>query len=515
MAAPALRRAYRIGRGRRRLAVDVPATVNLVGALAKYLGLTFAFPTLVAVWYGERVWPFLAAAAITSGLGFAVERATAGADRRVGVREGFLAVSVTWLVVAGFFSLPYLFAGGSQLGSPIDAYFEAMSGVTTTNASVVTSYDALPRSLDMWRAFTQWIGGMGVVVLAIAVLPRLRVGGRQMLEPELPGPELAQLSDRIRHAARRLSALYVGLTAVEVLALATLGWVGADRRMTGFEALSHAFTTISTGGFSTSAGSMSVFSAAAQWIVVVFMLLAGANFALMYRGLVRRRPRSFLRDEEFRLYLVLALAASATLLVELRGHGVAHGEAAVRHGVFQAVSILTTTGYASANFAFWPTLLLLTIFALMFVGASAGSTGGSIKVVRHLLTAKVLRRELDQTVSPEVVMPIRLNGAPVDERTLRAVVAFILLYVGGWVIGTGVIAIDSAITGAGLGTLDAIGASASALGNIGPAFGSVGPLGSYAGLGVASKLTLIGLMWAGRLEIIPVVVLLTRHYWRP
>lgn len=389
-----------------------------------------------------------------------------------------------------------------------------MSGVTTTGATVVTNYHDLPRSLDMWRAFTQWIGGMGVIVLAIAVLPRLRVGGRQVLEPETPGPELAQLSDRIRYTARRLWVLYVGLTALEALALAALGWLGIDDRMTNFEALSHAFTTMPTGGFSTRSGSMSVFSAAAQWIVVVFMLLAGANFALMYRGFVRRRPRSFLRDEEFRLYLALALVASLALSAQLIGHNVAHGEAAVRTGVFQAVSIMTTTGYASANFALWPTLLLLSLFALMFVGASAGSTGGSIKVARHLLTGKVLRRELDQTVSPEVVMPIRLNGAPVEERTLRAIVAFILLYIGAWVIGSGVIAVDSAITGAGLGTLDAIGATASALGNIGPGFGGVGPMGSYAGLGDVSKLTLIGLMWAGRLEIIPVVVLLTRHYWR-
>ena len=506
-------RAHRIG-PRRRLAVDVPATVNLVGALAKYLGLVFLFPTLVAVWYGESVWPFLAAGAITSGVGLAVERSTAGAGRRVGVREGFLAVSVAWLAAAAFVSLPYLFEGGDQLGHPIDAYFEAMSGVTTTGATVVTSYDDLPRSLDLWRAFTQWIGGMGVIVLAIAVLPRLRVGGRQMLESELPGPELAQLSDRIRHTARRLGIVYVALTAIEALALAALGWLGADAHMSTFEAVSHAFTTMPTGGFSTRAGSMSAFSAAAQWIVVVFMLLAGANFALMYRGFVRRRPRSFLRDEEFRLYVALALVASVALTAQVWGHGVAHGGDAVRAGAFQAVSILTTTGYASANFALWPTLLLLSLFALMFVGASAGSTGGSIKVARHLLTGKVLRRELDQTVSPEVVMPIRFNGAPVDERTLRAIVAFILLYVGAWVLGTGVIAIDSAITGAGLGTLDAIGAAASALGNIGPAFGSVGPMGSYAGLGDVSKLTLIGLMWAGRLEIIPVVVLLTRHYWR-
>jgi trk system potassium uptake protein TrkH len=511
--AQALVRLHRLG-PRRRLAVDVPATFNLVATLAKYLGLTCLFPAFVALWESEPIWPFLAAGAITSGLGFAVERATAGGAKRVGVREGFLAVSLTWLVAAGFASLPYLFAGGDQLGHPIDAYFEAMSGVTTTGASVVTSYEDLPRSLDMWRAFTQWLGGMGVIVLAIAVLPRLRVGGRQMLESELPGPELAQLSERITHTARRLWVLYVGLTAIEGLALASLGWLGADDQMTGYEALAHAFTTMPTGGFSTQAGSIAVFSGAAQWIIVVFMLLAGANFALMYRGFVRRRPRAFLRDEEFRLYLALAVVASIALTAQIWGHGIAHGEAAVRAGVFQAVSIMTTTGYASADFALWPALLLLSLFALMFVGASAGSTGGSIKVARHLLTGKVLRRELDQTVSPEVVMPIRFNGAPVDERTLRAIVAFILLYVGAWVLGTGVIAVDSAITGAGLGTLDAIAASASALGNIGPGFGSTGPMGSYAALGDVSKLTLIGLMWAGRVEIIPVVVLLTRHYWR-
>jgi len=505
--------AYGVGR-RRRLAVDVPATVNLVATLAKYLGMTSLFPASVALRYSEPVWPFLAAGAITSGLGLAVERATAGGAARIGIREGFLVVSAAWLVAAGFASLPYLFDGGSQLGHPIDAYFEGMSGVTTTGASVVTSYSDLPRSLDMWRAFTQWLGGMGVIVLAIAVLPRLRVGGRQMLESELPGPEIARLSDRIRATARRLWALYVGLTALEALALAALGWLGADDRMTPYEAIGHAFTTLSTGGFSTRAGSIAIFSTAAQWVIVAFMLLAGANFALMYRGFVRRRPRAFLRDEEFRLYLVLAVLAGAALTAQVWGHGLAHGEAAVRAGAFQAVSILTTTGYASANFADWPTLLLLSLFALMFIGASVGSTGGSIKVARHLLTGKVLRRELDQTVSPEVVMPIRYNGAPVDERTLRAIIAFVLLYVGAWVLGTGVIAIDSAITGAGLGTFDAIAATASALGNIGPGFGSTGPFGSYAGLGDVSKLTLIGLMWAGRLEIIPVVVLLTRHYWR-
>jgi len=504
---------HRIG-PRRRLAIDVFATANLVGTLGKYLGLASLFPVVIALWYREPIWPFLAAGAITSGFGFMLERLTAGAAVRVGVREGFLAVSATWLLAAGFASLPYLFAGGDQLGHPVDAYFEGMSGFTTTGASVVTDYDALPRSIDMWRAFTQWLGGMGIIVLAIAVLPRLRVGGRQLMESELPGPEIAQLSERIRSTARLLWVLYVGLTALETLALASLGWLGVDERMTPFEALAHAFTTMPTGGFSTQARSIEAFSAAAQWIIVVFMILAGANFALMYRGFVRRRPRVFLRDEEFRLYLALALVASLVLTAQIWGYGIAEGEAAVRSGVFQTVSIMTTTGYASADFALWQPLLLLTLFALMFVGGSAGSTGGSIKVVRHLLLGKVLRRELDQTVSPEVVMPVKLNGAPVDERTLRAIASFILLYVGIWAVGAAILAIDSAFSGVDLGTLDALGTSATALGNVGPGFGITGPMGSFAPLGDVSKITLIGLMWAGRLEIVPVVVLFTRHYWR-
>jgi trk system potassium uptake protein len=501
-------------RPRPRLAVDLRASINLVGMMGKYLGLAALFPVPFALWYDEPFWPFLAAAAITSGAGFALERMTAGAAGRVGVREGFLVVAATWLLAAGFASLPYLFAGGDQLSHPIDAYFEGMSGFTTTGATVVTDFDELSRSVAMWRQFTQWLGGMGIIVLAIAVLPRLRVGGRQMMESELPGPEIAQLSERIGHTARLLWLLYAALTALEALALASLGWLGIDERMTEYEALAHAFTTMPTGGFSTQARSIEAFSGAAQWIVVVFMIVAGANFALMYRALIRRRPQALVRDEEFRLYLALIVLASAVLVSQLWAYGVAGGEEAVRAGVFQTVSILTTTGYASVDFALWPALAVLSIFALMFVGGSAGSTSGGIKTVRHLLLGKILRRELDQTVSPEVVMPIRLNGTPVDERTLRAIAAFILLYVGLWAVGAAAIAIESAIYGVGVGTFDALAISAAGVGNVGPSFGVTGPMSSYEPLGDVSKVTLIGLMWVGRLEIFPVVVLLTRHYWR-
>ena len=389
-----------------------------------------------------------------------------------------------------------------------------MSAVTTTGASVVTDYDAFSPTLAMWRQFTQWLGGMGIIILAVAVLPRLRVGGRQMMESELPGPEIAALGERIRALARVLWAFYIAMTVLLTLLLASLGWLGIDDAMTPYQALAHAFATMPTGGFSPNADSLEGFSPAAQWIIALFMFLAGMNFVLLYRGLVRRRPRIFAGDEEFRLYAVIVLIASVALLVQLWGYGIASGEEAVRTAVFQAISIITTTGFATTDFALWPVISLLTLFALMFVGGSAGSTTGSIKIVRHLLLGKVLRRELDQTVSPEVVMPIRYNGAPVDERTLRAIAAFILLYVGFWAVGASVIAIDSAISNVPLGALDTLAVSASALGNGGPSFGITGPMGSFAPLGDVSKVTMIVLMWLGRLEIIPVFVLATRHYWR-
>ena len=497
----------------RRSAVDVAAALNLVGALTKYLGAAALFPIPFALWYGETVVPFVAAGVVTTGLGLLLERATNAPKARVGVREGFLVVALTWLLAAVFAALPYLFSGSEQLGNPVNALFEGMSGITTTGATVVTDYDELSRSLAMWRQFTQWIGGMGIIVLALAVLPRLRVGGRQLFDAEAPGPEIG-LSERIRVTARRLWLLYVALTALEAFALSLLGWLGIDDAMTPYEAIAHALTTMPTGGFSTQARSIEAFSAAAQWIIALFIVVAGANFALMYAALVRRRPRVMARDEEFRLYLILIAIAAVALITQIWVYGIAEGEEAVRMGVFQVVTMITSTGYASVDFGAWPGLLLLSLFGLMFVGGSAGSTSGGIKVVRHLLVGKVLRRELAHTVSPEVVIPIRLNGSPVDERTLRALAAFILLYVGLWAVGAAAIAVESAIGSVPVGTLDALAISAASVGNVGPSFGITGPMGSYAPLGDVSKVTTVILMWVGRLEILPVVVLLTRHYWR-
>jgi trk system potassium uptake protein TrkH len=366
----------------------------------------------------------------------------------------------------------------------------------------------------MWRQFTQWVGGMGIVVLALAVLPRLRVGGRQLLESELPGPEVEPLAASIRDTARRLWVLYLALTAVLVGLLALYGLTGVDSRMTPYDAAAHAFTTMPTGGFSPQADSLAGFEAATQWTVILFMMVAGTNFALLYAAFVRGRGRVFLRDEEFRVYVVLAATASLVLFGELLARGLFEGEAALRHATFQAVSMMTTTGFASTDFSLWTPLALVVVVGVMLIGGSAGSTGGAIKVVRHLIIGKSLRRELDLTVHPEVVSPLRFNGRPLDERTVRAVIAFVLLYVGLFALGAFLITIDAAVAGAHVSPYEAIAASATTLGNVGPGLGFAGPFGSFEEFSSFSKVVMIVLMWMGRLEIVPVIVLATKRYWR-
>jgi trk system potassium uptake protein TrkH len=498
---------------RESIGVDVGAALNLVGALIRYLSLTFLFPAAIAVGYDEPAWPFLVAGLITAAAGSGLGFATRGKER-VGAREGYLVVALVWLLVAAFGCLPYLFSGEDQLSHPVDAYFESMSGFSTTGASVLTDIEGLEHSLAMWRQFTQWLGGMGIIVLALVVLPRLRVGGRQLFEVEAPGPEVEPLTISIREAARRFVVLYIGFSILELLVLSFFAWSDLDERMSFYEAVAHAFTTLPTGGFSTEARSIEAFGAATQWAIVGFMVVAGTNFALMYRSLVRRRPGFLVRDDEFRLYVILLVLASAILLVEIWSEEIAEGEAAVRHAVFQTVSLMTTTGYASADFNEWTFLSAMLLVALMFASASAGSTSGSIKLARHVLIGRMLRRELDQTIHPELVTPIRFNGAIVDERALRAVIVFVLLYVGVWAAGAGLIALDGAQAGTSVSPFDVIAASATTLGGVGPGFGFAGPMGSFAPFSDASKGIMIVLMWLGRLEIIPVAVLLTRAYWR-
>jgi trk system potassium uptake protein len=494
------------------LGVDVVGALNLVGSLFKPLGFAFLLPAALAVGYGEAVWPFLVAAVATSGFGIGLERFTHGKER-VGTREGYLVVALLWLLVALFGTLPYVLAV-PQLSHPIDAFFESMSGFSASGATVLTDVEALPRSMAMWRQFTAWIGGLGIIVLFLAVLPRLNVGGRQALfRTEMPGPEIG-LEDTIRDTARRFLVLYVSLTVLEIAVLATLGWTGADDRMDLFRAVAHSFTTVSTAGFSTEARSIEAFAAPTQWAIVVFMLVAGTNFALLFLGIVRRRIGALARDEEFRVYLVLVVVASLLVFAELLSRDVLAGGAALRHAAFNTTSMLTTTGFASADFNTWPPLSLMVLFGATVLGASAGSTSGSVKLVRHVVIAKMLRREIRQTVHPELVTPLRLNRNVIDERTLRAIIVFVLLYLGVLAGGAVVILLDSSLRGLDVTAFDSLADSATALGGVGPGLGIAGPMGSFEPFSGVSKLVLAMEMYLGRLEIVPVLVLLAGSYWR-
>jgi trk system potassium uptake protein len=482
----------------------------------KWVGLTFLVPAAVALGYAEPVWPFLAAGAATGAAGLLLDQIT-GAKRgaAVGARESFLVVAAIWLLVPAFGALPFVLGSVPQLSRPVDAYFEALSGFTATGATLVPRIELLPRSMLFWRQLSHWLGGMGIIVLAVAVLPRLRVGGRQLLQSELAGPtEIERFAETVRETARRLWRLYAGLTAIAMLALLVVGRTGLDPEMGVYDAVGQALSVVALGGFSTRNESAAAFAPVTQYVLLVFMIVAGVNFLRLYRVLVQRHFYVLKSDEELRLYLAFFVLASVSLVFELVAGNFASGEEAFRTGVFQAVSIMTTTGFATADYTTWGALATMTLLLLMFIGASAGSTGGSIKVVRHLLLFKLVRRELEHTIHREAVVPVRANGVVVDERALHSAVAFVLLYLLAFALGSLGLMIDARRGGTELTAFEAFGAAAACLGNVGPAFGFAGPFGSFEPFSDLSTLICTALMWLGRVEIVPVAVLLTRGYWR-
>jgi trk system potassium uptake protein TrkH len=536
--------------------VEYRASLSLVGTVVRYLSVPLLAPLVVSLYYGESVAPFAVTILLALLIGSGLERLDPDPD--IGAREGFLMVAATWLAVGLVGAVPYLIeAHGvpgviaaihpeSTLANPVNALFEAMSGFTTTGATVLgdISFDSHTRGIMLWRQLTQWLGGMGIVVLAVAILPELSVGGAQLMDAEAPGPGIEKLTPRIAETARVLWGVYAGITGLEIailygmhLAGPALGMPDLAPNMTLYNALAHGLTTMPTGGFSPEARSIEAFSAAVQWVIIPFMFAAGINFALFW-GIITGDPRRMLRDVEFRTY-VGAVAGVALLLAALLFAGgfvdtVPAGgatfdadylaqvtaavsgnlEPTVRHAVFQALAIVTTTGYASIDFNAWsPTAQYVLLFA-MFLGGSAGSTGGGIKIIRWVVIAKSLRRELFTTAHPDAVRPVRLNGRALDERGVRGIFAFTLLYIVLFFLSALVLFFDSLRADTALSVLEILSAAATTLGNVGPGFGVLGPMGSYLPFTDASRLYMIFLMWIGRLEIIPVLVCLTPEYWR-
>jgi len=497
--------------------VDWRSSVGLLGTGLKYLAATMFVPLVVAVIYGEDVWVFALSIGIVVTIGFALERADTDPD--LGPREALLFVSLAWLAAAAAGTLPYLLAGygtASTLADPVNALFESMSGFTTTGATVMgeISLEQHSHALLMWRQLTQWLGGMGIIVLMIAILPEVAVNGAQLMASEAPGPDLQKLTPKIAETARALWLLYFGFTIVYICLLYGLHLAGMAPNMDLYNAIAHGFTTLPTGGFSPQADSIAAFSAAVQWVFIPFMVVAGVNFALFWHVL-KGEAEIMLDNTEFRAYagaIAVLIAVLGLLLIrgaappmELGGTTGGLTENTVRQAAFQIGSLLNSTGYATADFAQWDTHAQVLLLFTMFVGGSAGSTGGGVKVVRWLIVGKAIRRELFTTAHPDVVTPVRLGGDVVDEDAVRGIMVFTLLYVLLFGFAAVFLSLDTARIGTQLSALEAVSASLATLGNIGPGFGRVGPFGSYLFFSDASKLLMIFLMWIGRLEIVPVL----------
>ena len=459
-------------------------------------------PVVVSVIYRE--WseiPGLVAAAATTGLaGFGLWRYF---DRpgELTTREGFAAVGLAWIALAVFGSLPYLFTG--SISNVTDAFFEAAAGITTTGASVIPDPGLLPHGVVLWRSLTQWVGGMGIIVLGVAILPLLGMGAVQLARAESPGPNPDRLTPRFSETAKRLWYVYLALTGIQAALL-------AFGDMSLFEAINHSLTTLSTGGYSTNAGSLGAFSSYSQWVVIVFMILAGINFTLHYKVAVRDRMAYF-KSVALRVYLGFVIVASVLMIIGTWGGSVS---TTIRDGLFTAVSIITTTGYGTADFGAWVPALGVMIVGLMFVGGMAGSTSGGIKSDRLEILSQASRTDVRRLIHPRGVFVTRVGKDPIPDLVVETVQTFFLLYMFSFMTGVFLMAGTGFLADSSMDIVTMVSAVASSLGNVGPGLGDVGPTGNYLGLPALSKWLLSSLMIIGRLEILPILILVNPEVWR-
>lgn len=489
--------------------MNVRTILNILAALLSLLGLSMFIPAAIAWGYGEADYRgFLLSTAVLVAIGLPLWWTTRQ-YRQLSNKDGFAIVTLGWIATALASALPFYLTGA--IPNFTDAFFESMSGVTTTGATIIGNPATLPHlpngieSLShgvlFWRSFIQWIGGMGIIVFTIAILPLLGVGGVQLFKAEVPGPVADKIRPRVRETAKLLWIVYFGFTVAEILLLGISG-------MDWFEAVCHAFTTMPTGGFSTRNASIGAYqNPVIHYIMILFMILAGINFTLHFRA-ISGNYGSYIKDREFLFYAGL-IAGVATLMFITVGAGYSDwSHAKLRASLFQTVSILTTTGYTTADYVGWSFFAQFLLLGMMFIGGMGGSTGGGMKAVRILLIWKYARTETRRMLHSKAIIPIRIGKRYIPEEVVRNTMGFFLIYIS-------IFALTSLVlTALGLDLVSAIGAAASAIGNVGPGLGSFGPTDNYALLPSLGKWLLTFCMLLGRLEIFTIMVLFSRTFWK-
>lgn len=450
---------------------------------------------------------------ITVFLGLVLYLANKPVSTNIQKKEGYLIVTLGWLTLSITGMLPYLLSGA--ITSVPDAFFETISGYSTTGSSILTDIESMPKGILFWRSATHWIGGMGIIVLTIAILPLLGIGGMQLFKAEAPGPSADKLHPRITDTAKRLYLIYVTLTFAEFLLLKVAG-------MTWFDAINHAMATVSTGGFSTKNASIAHYNNLpfVQYIITFFMLVAGTNFVLTYFALKGKIQKVF-KSEEFKYYLfgIIGITSIVVFIIyffqdpnlqSTIAHPKVFGEAeyAIRHALFMVTSVVTTTGFVTADFTMWNFFATGIFFALFFTGGSAGSTSGGVKVVRHIIMLKNSFLEFKKSLHPNAIIPVRYDGKSVSQNIVFNVISFFIIYMLIFIVSSVI------LTLLGLDFMSALGAAASSLGNIGPAIGSVSPVDNFAHLSSAAKWFCSFLMLIGRLELFTVLILFTPFFWK-
>lgn len=480
--------------------MNILLSAQLGGWLLVAMGALQGIPWLAALWFGEAPGPYLVVAGISLVVGLPLALGVRPDHVRLRPRDGFLIVVGAWLLASLFGTLPYLITG--TLG-PVDAFFESVAGFTTTGATVMVDLESQPKGILLWRSLTQWLGGMGIVVFTVALMPILGIGGMQLFKAEMPGPVTEKFRPRVAETARRIWMIYVGLTIVEFIVLFVAG-------LSGFDALCHSLTNVSTGGFSTQSNSVGGFhSPAVEWIVIVFMILAGTNFLLHYRALSGQAV-SVLRDRELHYFLGFLLLGILVISLGTWSHsGTGEDRPALREIIFTVVSLTTGTGYAVVDYEPWSGFTHLVFLVLMVLGGMAGSTSGGVKSLRVVLALDAVRKNFATAGHRSAVRPaVRHLGQPVADDVISSVWAFLAVYIAL----AGLMALI--ISAMGYDSMTAVSAGLSAVGNVGPGLGEIGPFDHYSQFPALAKFCLSFCMIAGRLELFTLLVLFTPYFWR-